>query len=161
MSKISPMLWFDKEAEEAANLYVSVFPNSKILSIARYPEDSMGQPGSVMVVEFEIDGFKVQALNAGPMFQFSEAVSFVIDCKDQAEVDYYWEALLAGGGKESQCGWLKDRFNFNWQVVPKQLNELMSTGDGAQAARVNAAMMKMVKLDVAKLEAAARGAEAA
>lgn len=161
MSKISPMLWFDKEAGEAAEFYVSIFPNSKILSTSRYPEGSMGEPGAVMVVEFEIDGFKVAGLNAGPMFKFSEATSFVIDCDGQAEVDRYWDALLAGGGQESQCGWLKDRFGFSWQVVPRQLGQLMSSGDAARAGRVTAAMMQMVKLDVAKLEAAARGDVAA
>ncbi|HYD86458.1 MAG TPA: VOC family protein [Vitreimonas sp.] len=157
MQKISPMLWFDKEAEPAANHYVSIFKNSKIKTIARYPEGTPYEPGSVMTVEFELDGQHFTALNGGPHFRFDEAISFVIDCKDQAEVDYYWAALLEGGGKESQCGWLKDKFGLSWQVVPRQLIELSTSPDKAQNARVFGAMMKMVKIDVAELERAAKG----
>ncbi len=128
--------------------------------ISYYPETGQeitgGKPGSVLTVDFELDGQAFQALNGGPIFKFTEAVSFVIDCKDQAEVDYFWEKLLANGGKESVCGWLKDKFGMSWQVVPRALNELMSTGDKAQTERVMGAMLKMVKLDVAELEKAAK-----
>ena len=157
MSKITPFLWYDKEAEEAANFYVSVFPNSKVSKVARYPEGGPGEPGSAMTVSFELDGQPFTALNAGPHFKFTEAVSFVIDFKDQAEVDHYWEKLLEGGGQESQCGWLKDRYGLSWQVTPRRLIELTTNADPAVAQRVFAAMMKMVKIDIATLEAAARG----
>jgi len=157
MQKITPFLWFDKQAEQAANHYVSIFKNAKITATERYPEGGPGEAGSVMTVAFELDGQKFIALNGGPQFKFDEAISFVIDCKDQAEVDYYWERLLAGGGKQSQCGWLKDKFGLSWQVVPRQLFELTSGPDKARNARVFGAMMKMVKLDVAELERAARG----
>lgn len=157
MTKITNCLWFDTQAEDAANFYCAIFPNSKVGKIARYPEGMTGKAGSVMTVEFELDGRPFMGLNGGPVFKFSEAISFVIDCQDQAEVDRYWDALLADGGRESQCGWLTDRFGLSWQVTPRQLAELMSSGDKAQAERVFGAMMKMGKLDVAKLEAAARG----
>lgn len=156
MQKIAPMLWFDKEAEEAANFYVSVFKNAKIGKITRYPETGPGQAGSVMTVEFELDGQPFTGLNAGPYFKFNEAVSFVVDCADQAEVDYYWDRLLEGG-TPSQCGWLKDRFGLSWQVTPRRLMELNSDPDRAKVGRVMAAMMKMVKIDIAALEEAARG----
>jgi predicted 3-demethylubiquinone-9 3-methyltransferase (glyoxalase superfamily) len=154
MRKISPFLWFDNQAEEAANFYVSVFKDGKIGKTARYSEGGPGQPGSVMTIEFEIGGEKFTALNGGPYFKFTEAVSFWIDCQDQAEVDYYWDALLQGG-TPSQCGWLKDRFGLSWQVVPTALPRLLSDPDPVKAKKVQAAMMQMVKLDVAKLEAAA------
>ena len=157
MSKITPFLWFEKEAEEAANFYVSIFPNSKVNAVARYPEGGPGPAGSVMTVGFELDGQAFTALNAGPHFKFSEAISFVIDCKDQAEVDHYWEKLLEGGGQESQCGWLKDRYGLSWQVTPRRLIELTTDADPAVAQRVFSAMMQMVKIDIATLEAAARG----
>lgn len=157
MQKITPMLWFDTQAEDAAKLYVSVFKNAKINSVARYPEGSPYEPGTAMTVEFELDGQRFTALNGGPHFKLSEAVSFVIDCKDQDEVDYYWDALLAGGGHESQCGWLKDRYGLSWQVTPRQLIELTTSADKAQNNRVFAAMMKMRKIDVAELERAAKG----
>lgn len=157
MSKITPFLWFDSEAEEAANHYVSIFKNAKINKIARYPEGGPYPAGAVMTVEFELDGWRFTALNGGPHFKFGEAVSFVIDCEDQAEVDYYWERLLAGGGQESQCGWLKDKFGLSWQVTPRRLIELTTGPDQARNARVFAAMMKMVKIDIAELERAARG----
>lgn len=143
MSKISPMLWFDNQAEEAARFYVSLFPNSRIVSTGG------------MTVAFELDNVPFTGLNGGPMFKFNEAVSFVINCKDQAEVDRYWDALLADGGSPSQCGWLKDRFGLSWQVVPQALGRLMNDPDRAKAGRVAQAMMQMIKLDIAGLEAAA------
>jgi predicted 3-demethylubiquinone-9 3-methyltransferase (glyoxalase superfamily) len=158
MSKISPFLWFDNQAEEAANFYVSLFPNSKIVTVARYPEGAPGQPGSVMTVEFELDGQRINALNGGPVFKLNESFSFVIDCEDQAEVDRYWDALIANGGEPSQCGWLKDRFGLSWQVVPRALHRLMADPDRAAAQRATQAMLQMVKLDVSRLEAAARAA---
>jgi len=156
MPKIHPFLWFDTEAEAAAEFYVSLFPNSKIDSVQRYGPAGPGPEGSAMTVDFELDGQRVTALNGGPVFKFSEAVSFVIDCQDQAEVDRYWDALLAGG-TPSQCGWLKDRFGFSWQVVPKQLFETIGGPDEAGRNRAMQAMLQMTKLDVAKLEAAYRG----
>jgi predicted 3-demethylubiquinone-9 3-methyltransferase (glyoxalase superfamily) len=160
MPKIHPFLWFDKEAEEAANFYISIFPNSKVLTIMRNPGGALGPEGAVLTVDFELDGCRVTALNGGPNFTFSEAVSFVVDCKDQAEVDYYWDKLLEGG-QPSQCGWLKDRFGFSWQVTPKQIFETIGGPDAAGRERAMAAMMQMTKLDVAKLEAAYRGKAAA
>jgi predicted 3-demethylubiquinone-9 3-methyltransferase (glyoxalase superfamily) len=157
MPKISPSLWFDNQAEEAANFYISVFPNSKLGKISRHTDAGPSPEGSVLTVDFELDGTGFNAINGGPHFTFSEAISFVIDCKDQAEVDYYWDHLLSGGGSQSQCGWLKDRFGVSWQVVPVALIELLSSPDKAKAKRVMDAMLQMVKLDVAKLEAAAAG----
>lgn len=160
MPKITSCLWFDKQAEEAANFYVSIFPNSRVTEIQHYPTDtteSGAKAGEVMTVAFELDGTPYMGLNGGPIFKFDEAISFVIDCDGQAEVDRYWEALLAGGGQESVCGWLKDKFGLSWQVVPRQLIEMTADPDRAKAARVFAAMMKMVKLDVAKLQAAYDG----
>jgi len=158
MSRITPFLWFDDQAEEAANLYVSLFPNSRITSVTRYGEAGPGQPGSVMIVSFELDGLPVTALNGGPVFKLSEAFSMSVDCADQAEVDRYWDALLDDGGHASQCGWLKDRYGLSWQIVPRALPRLLADPDRAKAQRVMAAMLKMIKLDVATLEAAAAGA---
>jgi predicted 3-demethylubiquinone-9 3-methyltransferase (glyoxalase superfamily) len=155
MPKIHPFLWFDTQAEEAANFYVSLFPNSKITSVSRFGEGAPGKPGAVMSVDFELDGQRISALNGGPMFNFTEAVSFMIDCADQAEVDRYWDALVADGGNPSQCGWLKDRFGLSWQVVPTRLHELLGDPDKGRAQRAMGAMLKMVKLDIAKMEAAA------
>ena len=155
MSRISPFLWFDDQAEEAANLYVSVFPNSRISGASRYGEVGPGKPGSVMTISFEIDGLPVTALNGGPIFRFNEAFSMSVDCADQAEVDRYWDALIEGGGQSSQCGWLKDRFGLSWQIVPRILPRLLSDPDRAKAQRVMTAMLKMSRLDVAALEAAA------
>jgi predicted 3-demethylubiquinone-9 3-methyltransferase (glyoxalase superfamily) len=155
-SKISPFLWFDTQAEEAVKFYTSIFKNSKIGKTARYPEGSPGPAGQVMTVEFELDGQRFTALNGGPHFKFTEAISFVVDCADQKEVDYYWDKLLAGG-QPSQCGWLKDKFGLSWQIVPRQLGELFATKDAAKAKRVMDAMLKMVKLDVKTLEQAAKG----
>ena len=157
MQKITPMLWFDNQAEEAANHYVSVFKDAKIINTARYSDAGPGTAGSVMVVEFELFGQRYTALNGGPHFKFSEAVSLVIRCKDQAEVDYYWAALLEGGGKESQCGWLKDKFGFSWQVVPEKALDLLQHPDSAVRTRVAQAVYKMVKLDLAAIERAAKG----
>lgn len=157
MQKISPFLWFNGQAEEAANHYVNVFKNAKINHVARYGENMPMPAGTAMTVSFELDGLKFTALNGGPHFTFNESVSFVIDCKDQDEVDYYWESLLAGGGTESQCGWLKDKFGLSWQVVPRRLIELASDADKAKAGRAMQAMMGMVKINVAELERAANG----
>ncbi|MCC7103973.1 MAG: VOC family protein [Chloroflexi bacterium] len=156
MRGITPFLWFDNQAEEAASLYTSILPNSRILSVSRIGEAGPGPAGSVMIVSFELNGQPYTALNGGPMFQFTEAISFQIACESQEEVDYYWEKLLEGG-QESQCGWLKDRFGLSWQVIPTALFELLSSGDAAQTRRVTEAMLKMVKLDIAGLRAAAVG----
>lgn len=156
MPKITPCLWFDTEAEDAAKFYVSIFPNSRITDTARYPEGLPGdRAGQVLTVAFELDGTPFTGLNGGPQFKLDEAISFQIEVEDQAELDRYWNALLSGGGQESQCGWLKDRFGLSWQVVPKRLPELLSGPDKEKAKRVAEAMMQMVKLDIAKLEAAA------
>jgi predicted 3-demethylubiquinone-9 3-methyltransferase (glyoxalase superfamily) len=160
MPKIHPFLWFDTQAEDAANFYVSVFPNSKVLNVVRNPGAAPGPAGGVLTVDFEIDGQRVTALNGGPVYSLSPAFSFVIDCKDQSEVDYYWDKLLEGG-VESQCGWLSDRFGFSWQVVPRQLFETIGGPDPAGRERAMKAMMRMVKLDVGKLEAAYAGRDAA
>jgi predicted 3-demethylubiquinone-9 3-methyltransferase (glyoxalase superfamily) len=152
-NKITPFLWFDGRAEEAAKFYCSIFPNSKIVGGADNTEASPGETGSVLTVQFELDGLPFVALNGGPEYTFTPAVSFSIDCKDQAEVDYYWERLTAGG-REVQCGWLEDRFGLSWQVVPSILPELLQDDDEAKADAVMQAMMKMVKLDVAALQAA-------
>ncbi|MDP3175018.1 MAG: VOC family protein [Phenylobacterium sp.] len=157
MKDITACLWFDGQAEEAANLYVSIFPNSKIGDISRYGDTGPGPKGSVMMVTFELDGRKFSGLNGGPMFKFTEAVSFSVACESQAEVDHYWDSLLADGGQPSQCGWLKDRFGLSWQIVPTILGKLAADPDWAKAGRVMQAMLKMVKLDIAELEAAARG----
>ena len=157
MQKITPFLWFNDDAEEAVKFYSSIFKNSKIRKIDRYDkagEKAAGQPaGSVMTIEFEIEGQEFIALNGGPHFKFTEAVSFVVSCKTQSEVDYYWKKLSVGG-KEVQCGWLKDKFGLSWQIVPTILGELMSDKDPAKSERVMEAMLKMVKLDINKLKAA-------
>ena len=161
MQKITPFLWFNDNAEDAAKFYTSIFKKSKIGNIARYEkagEKVTGRPvGSVMTVDFQIEGQDFVALNGGPMFKFNEAISFVVNCKTQKEVDYFWKKLLAGGGKKSQCGWLKDKFGVSWQVVPTELNKLMSSRDAAKSQRVMEAMLKMVKLDIKKLKAAFAG----
>lgn len=155
MDRISPCLWFDGQAEEAARFYTSIFPNSEITSIDRSPgETPSGPEGMVLTVRFTLDGRSFIALNGGPEFTFSEAISLSIDCEDQAEVDHYWEALLAGGGEESVCGWLKDRFGLSWQVTPRRLTEMLTSADREAGGRALAAMLKMVKIDVAELERA-------
>jgi predicted 3-demethylubiquinone-9 3-methyltransferase (glyoxalase superfamily) len=156
MSKISPFLWFDDQAEQAAKFYISVFKGSKILEVIRYGEGSRGKPGSVMTVRFRILGQEFTALNGGPQFRFTPAVSFVVRCGNQRELDYYWRNLSAGGEKV-QCGWLKDRFGLSWQIVPDGLTELLAGNDPKKAERVMRAMMKMVKLDIGRLKKAARG----
>ena len=160
MQKITPFLWFNDNAEEAVKFYTSVFKNSKIGKVARYDEageKASGRPaGSVMTVEFQLEGQEFVALNGGPVFKFTEAISFVVNCETQEEVDYYWEKLSAGG-KEVQCGWLKDKFGLSWQIVPTVLGELLSDKDAAKAQRAMEAMLKMVKLDIKKLKQAANG----
>ena len=156
MPRITPFLWFDTEAEEAANFYVSVFPNSKITQVVSNNAASPGGTSQVMTVAFELDGLPVTALNGGPHFKFNEASSLVVHCKSQEEVDYYWDKLL-DGGSPSQCGWLKDRFGFSWQIVPDVLLELIAGSDSEKAARVTAEMLTMGKLDIARLVAAANG----
>jgi predicted 3-demethylubiquinone-9 3-methyltransferase (glyoxalase superfamily) len=157
MPKITPNLWFDGNAEEAANFYVSVFPNSRITAVTRYPEGSRGEPGSVLTVDFELDGQLFTGINGGPMFTFDEAISFLIECADQAEIDHYWDALC-DGGEPSQCGWLKDRFGLSWQVCPPGMNEMLNDPDPARAERAMAAVYGMTKIDLAAIYAAADGA---
>jgi predicted 3-demethylubiquinone-9 3-methyltransferase (glyoxalase superfamily) len=157
MQKITPFLWFDNQAEEAMNFYVSIFKNSKVGTISRYGDAGPGPKGSVMVASFELDGAKFTALNGGPHFKFTEAISLYVDCETQDEVDYFWGKLTADGGAPSQCGWLKDKFGLSWQIVPAALPRLLSDPDRSKANRVMQAMLQMQKIDVAKLEAAAKG----
>jgi len=157
--KLNPFLGFDTQAEDAVKFYTTVFKNSKVGTIARYGKAGPGPDGSVMTATFILEGIEFIALNAGPLFKFTEAISFVVNCGDQEEVDYYWEKLSAGGEK-SMCGWLKDKFGLSWQVVPVQLTELMLDKDPDKAARVMQAMMKMKKIDIAELEKAYEGKEA-
>jgi len=154
--KITPNLWFDGDAEAAAEFYCDVFPDGRIVSVSRYPEGSPGPAGTVMTVEWELNGQRFVGINGGPQFQFDEAVSFMITCTDQAEVDYYWERLTDGGA-ESRCGWCRDRFGLSWQVVPQGMEAVFSDPDPARAQRAMAAMLKMGKLDIAALRAAAAG----
>ena len=156
MPKITPFLWFDNQAEEAARFYTSIFPNSRIVSTTRYGEGAPMPKGSVMTVVFELDGQKFIALNGGPLFKFNESVSFTVDCKTQQEVDEYWEKLTAGG-RESQCGWLKDKYGLSWQIVPTALGELLGNPDGQKAKRAMEAMLKMKKLDINALKRASEG----
>ena len=159
MQKITPFLWFDNQAEEAVKFYTSIFKNSRIGKIARYDkagEKVAGRPaGSVMTVEFQLEGKEFIALNGGPHFKFTEAISFVVNCKTQGEVDKFWKKLSAGG-KEVQCGWLKDKYGLSWQIVPTVLGELLSGKDSAKSLRVMQAMLNMVKLDIKKLKQAAK-----
>lgn len=150
MQKIVPFLWFNGQAEEAMNLYVLVFPNSKVGTVTR-------QGDQVFSVEFELDGVSFYGLNGGPMFSFTPAISMFVPCQTQAEIDRLWQALLAGGGRESQCGWLQDRFGLSWQIVPAQLTALLRDPDPAKAGRTMQAMMGMVKLDIAALQRAHAG----
>jgi predicted 3-demethylubiquinone-9 3-methyltransferase (glyoxalase superfamily) len=156
--KITPYLWFDGTAEEAAKFYVSIFPNSRIVAVSNYPEAGPGEPGTVMVVVFELEGQTFGAINGGTTFKLSEATSFLIDCATQAEIDHYWSRLLEGGGTEQPCGWLKDRYGMSWQVNSQELVEKVHTsGDTAAIARVMAAMMEMGKIDLGALERAYAG----
>ncbi|MEK6542597.1 MAG: VOC family protein [Pseudomonadota bacterium] len=154
MNKITPCLWFNGEAEDAAKLYVSLFPDAALGSIGRYGEGMPFPAGTAMMVQFTLAGQGFQALNGGPQFTHSEAISMSVSCADQAEVDHYWNGLLAGGGSESMCGWLKDRFGVSWQIVPNVLGSLMT---GPNAGAVGQVMMGMRKLDIAALETAAKG----
>ena len=157
MQKLTPCLWFDTEGEDAANFYTSIFPNSKILDISRYGSAGPRDEGTVMTVEFELDGTKFVALNGGPDFTFNEAVSFQVSCKDQDEVDEYW-SKLSEGGEEGPCGWLKDKFGLSWQIIPEALPRLLGDPDKEKAQRVMAAMLEMGKIEVGDLEKAAAAA---
>lgn len=160
-SGLVPNLWFDGNAEEAADFYVSTFPDSRINVLARYTEAGPGEPGSVMTVDFTVNGTRLIAINGGPHFQFSEAISLMIECDTQDEIDRYWAALTAGGGEESQCGWCKDRFGLSWQVVPTGFDEAFARdADPDRAARTMRAMFEMKKLDIAALQRAADGVTA-
>jgi predicted 3-demethylubiquinone-9 3-methyltransferase (glyoxalase superfamily) len=159
MPSIIPNLWFDTQALEAAEFYVSVFPDSEITQVSHYTDAGPGPAGSVLTVDFVLDGQRITAINGGPQFTFSEAVSLLIECEDQAEIDHYWSKLVEGG-EESQCGWLKDRYGFSWQVVPTGMGEIMADPDPARAQAVMQAMFGMKKLDVAALRAAAEGVSA-
>lgn len=156
MAKISPWLWFEKEAEEAAEFYVSIFPNSKVLEVRRYGEEGPLPAGSAMTVTFELDGQEVTALNGGPHDKPNDAFSFFVNCDSQAEVDDYWKRLT-DGGEESMCGWLKDRYGFSWQIVPTRLGELMGDEDAEKAGRVMKAMLQMKKIVISDLEDAYKG----
>ena len=158
MPKITPNLWFDGNAEEAAEFYVSLLPDSRIDNIWRSPADNPStKAGEVLLVDFTVAGQKFTAINGGPQFAFTEAVSFVIDCEDQAEVDRLWAALIEGGGEPSQCGWLRDRFGLSWQVIPRQLGEMLGDPDRTRAGRAMEAMLEMTKIDVAALRRAFEG----
>ena len=150
--KISPCLWFDSNGEEAANFYTSIFKNSSINQIGRYGKNDRLPEGTALVVDFQLEGQNFKALNGGPMFKFSEAISLMIHCEDQQEIDYYWDKLLEGG-QEQQCGWLKDKYGLSWQVVPKNIGKLLG-GDSKKAANVMKEVMKMIKIDLPTLEKA-------
>ena len=155
-TKITPMLWFDTQAEEAATFYTSIFRNSKITAVSRYAENMPMPKGTALTVSFTLDGQEFTALNGGPMYKFTEAISLVVHCRTQEEIDHYWDRLLEGGMSQA-CGWLKDRFGVSWQVVPIFMMEMLQSGDHAKTGRVLQAMMSMVKFDLKALEAAARG----
>ena len=154
MQKITTFLWFDKEAEEAARFYCSIFKKSKILGTLRNFEGVPGSKADVLTVQFRLGDQEFVALNGGPQFKFTEAISLMINCKDQKEVDYYWEKLLAGGGKESACGWLKDKYGLSWQIVPTVLGKMMSDPDPKRSQRVMGALLQMKKLDISRLKRA-------
>jgi predicted 3-demethylubiquinone-9 3-methyltransferase (glyoxalase superfamily) len=157
MQQIVPNLWFDTEAEEAADFYVSVFDNSRIVNVTHYTEAGPREAGTVMTVEFELDGHRFVGINGGPQFKFDEAVSFAVECESQEEIDYFWERL-ADGGEEGPCGWVRDRFGLSWQVVPTGMEELFADPDKSKAERAMRAMLQMRKIDVAALREAAEGA---
>jgi predicted 3-demethylubiquinone-9 3-methyltransferase (glyoxalase superfamily) len=154
VQKISPFLWFDSQAEEAARFYTSIFPNSKIVKVARYGDAGPGKPGTAMTVEFQLDGQTFIALNGGPLFKFTEAISFMVNCQSQEDVDFFWEKLL-DGGTESQCGWLKDKFGLSWQITPTALMQLLNDPDPKRSQRAMQAMLAMRKIDIAALKQAA------
>ena len=156
--RITTNLWFDGQAEEAADYYCSIFDNSRIVSVAHYTEDSPGEAGTVMVVEFELDGQRFVGINGGPQFTFSEAISLQINCETQEEIDRYWDRFIADGGEEGPCGWLKDKYGLSWQVTPKGMDDVFSDPDKERANRAMKAMLKMKKLDIAELQRAADGA---
>ena len=156
MQKITPFLWFDGKAEEAANFYISIFPNSKIVTVTRYGEAGPGPKGGVMTVVFELNGQQFIALNGGPQFKFTEAISFSVDCKTQEEVDTFWEKLSAGG-EQGPCGWLKDKYGLSWQINPTVLGQMLGDADPAKSKRVMEAMFKMKKIDIKKLKEAYAG----
>ena len=156
MGKITPFLWFDNNAEEAVNFYISIFKNSRVKTVSRYSEAGPGEPGSVLTIVFEINGQEFMALNGGPQFKFSEAISFVIYCDTQAELDDYWQKLTAEG-QEVQCGWLTDKFGLSWQVVPTITEKLLTDPDPEKVRRVSEAVLKMVKLDIAEMVRAYEG----
>lgn len=157
MPRIIPNLWFDDQALEAAEFYVSIFPDSRITSVAHYTEAGPGEPGTVLTVDFELDGQPHVAINGGPHFTFDEAISLMVECDDQDEIDHYWDALQSGGGSESMCGWCKDRYGLSWQVVPTGMDELFADPDTSRATRAMEAMLQMRKIDLAALQAAADG----
>jgi predicted 3-demethylubiquinone-9 3-methyltransferase (glyoxalase superfamily) len=154
VQKITPFLWFDGKAEEAVNLYTSIFKNSKIVNMSYWKQGSPFPPGQVMTAVFELEGQRFYAFDAGPQFKFTEAISFVVNCETQEEVDYYWEKLTAGGGEESMCGWLRDKFGLSWQIIPSALMEMMSDKDQVKAGKAMQAMMTMKKINIAELEKA-------
>jgi len=154
MKRITPFLWFDGQAEQAANFYVSLFPDSRITATTRYGDAGPGPKGQVMTIAFEIGGQPFTALNGGPQFKFNESISFVVQCENQAEIDKYWSKLIEGGGKPSQCGWLKDRWGLSWQIVPEVLPKLLQDKDAEKAQRVMHAMLQMTKIEIAGLEGA-------
>jgi predicted 3-demethylubiquinone-9 3-methyltransferase (glyoxalase superfamily) len=154
VSPVIPCLWFDDNAEEAINFYCSVIPNSEITDVYRFTDGVPDPEGKVLYIDFRLNGQQYQALNGGPMFPFTEAVSFVLECADQAEIDHYWDALIAGGGQPVECGWLKDRHGLSWQIVPQGFGEMMRQPDRRRAAQAMKALMSMVKLDIAALQAA-------
>ena len=153
MPRITPNLWFDTQGKEAAEFYVSVFPNSKITGVTHYGDAGPGTPGTVLTVDFELDGQPYTAINGGPAFTFDEAISLLINCADQAEVDHYWDKLL-DGGEESQCGWLKDKYGLSWQIVPTILSEMLGDPDPAKSGRAMQAMLQMQKIDIPTLKRA-------
>ncbi len=157
MQKITPYLWFDDQAEEAVNFYTSIFKNSRVLNVSRYGEAGPGPAGSVMTATFELDGQEFMALNGGPQYKFTEAISFLVHCKTQKEVDELWEKLSAEG-EEGPCGWLKDKFGVSWQIIPTALGEMLSDPDPARAQRVMEAMLKMTKIEIPVLKQAYEGA---
>jgi predicted 3-demethylubiquinone-9 3-methyltransferase (glyoxalase superfamily) len=158
IQKVSTCFWFDKDGEDAAKFYVSLLPNSRITAVSRYGKGAPLPEGTALTVTFELAGTEFMALNGGPHFKLTEAASLVVQCDGQAEIDRLWSALLADGGKEQQCGWLKDRYGMSWQIVPARLRDMMQAGEPERMARVMAAVMKMVKLDLAPLEAAYKNA---